>query len=209
MHARLDQLLSLRDGAPVDAELRAHVQQCAQCLAELARLAHVRERLRALPPIDAPRDFWQHIETHAAAPQRRSRIVGIAASIGAVALVALGYFGARDRDAETQRMTRSAAPFEAFSPDAANDELERLIAQSRELEAVLSSLPERPHVERVSTAITVDSIERRIQWLDWQLANGSDAQLDRRQAQRLWSERVDLMDSLVKVRYAESAPLVF
>ena len=45
--------------------------------------------------------------------------------------------------------------------------------------------------------------------LDWQLAYGSDAGLDRVQARRLWSERVELMDSLVKVRYAESAPMAF
>lgn len=206
MHARLDQLLSLRDGAPVDAEVHAHVQQCRVCLAELKRLAQLRERLHALPQIDPPRDFWQDIEARAAAtPPRRRYGAGIAAGAVAVVLAAVAYVGMRDPQVAAPETARTVAT----SGQAAGDELEALIAQSRELEALLSSLPERPQVERVSTAITVDSLERRIQWLDWQLANGTDAQLDRRQAHRLWSERVDLMDSLVKVRYAEAAPLVF
>ena len=32
---------------------------------------------------------------------------------------------------------------------------------------------------------------------------------ERRQAQRLWRERVELMDSLVKVRYAEAGGMSF
>jgi len=203
MHARLDQLLSLREGAPVDADVRAHVQQCALCSEEVARVATVRERLRALPAIDPPPELWQHIEARAAAPQRRYGL-GIAASIAALVLGAIGYVGLREESEpyEIANIDHAVAP-------ATGEELDKLIAQSRELEALLAYLPERPQVERVSTAVTVDSIERRIQWLDWQLANGSEAQLDQRQATRLWSERVDLMDSLVKVRYAESAPLVF
>jgi hypothetical protein len=49
----------------------------------------------------------------------------------------------------------------------------------------------------------IDTIEERIQWLDFQLSDAPDSGLNERQTQRLWSERVELMDSLVKVRYAE------
>lgn len=207
MHARLDQLLSLRDGAPVDAELLTHIRQCAVCQAESARLMQTRERLRALPPIEPSRDFWGDIEARAAA--RPQRHVGVGAGIAAAVAVAavLGYLGLRD-DSSSQQIANVESD-SVIVAGASNEELERLIAQSRELEAVLAYLPERPQVERVSTSATVDSIEQRIQWLDWQLANASDGGLDQRQAQRLWSERVDLMDSLVKVRYAESAPMVF
>jgi len=204
MHASLDQLLNLRDGAPVDAEVRIHVQQCAVCLAQSARLAQMRDRLRALPAIDPPRDVWADIQARATEPRRRSGM-GIGVAAAALLVAALGYLGVRDASDESEHV----ANVEPASQPAANDELARLIAQSRELETLLAYLPERPHVERVSTAATVDSLERRIQWLDWQLANGPDTGLDQRQAQRLWSERVDLMDSLVKVRYAESAPMVF
>jgi hypothetical protein len=78
-----------------------------------------------------------------------------------------------------------------------------LVAQSRRLEDLLQQLPERPRIERVSTAAMIDTIEERIQWLDFQLSDAPDSGLNERQTQRLWSERVELMDSLVKVRYAE------
>jgi hypothetical protein len=49
----------------------------------------------------------------------------------------------------------------------------------------------------------IDTIEDRIQWLDFQLSDAPDSGLSEEQTQRLWRERVELMDSLVKVRYAE------
>jgi hypothetical protein len=78
-----------------------------------------------------------------------------------------------------------------------------LVAQSQHLEDLLQRLPERPRVERVSTAAMIDTIEDRIQWLDFQLSDAPDSGLNEEQTQRLWRERVELMDSLVKVRYAE------
>lgn len=205
MHARLDQLLSLRDGAPVDAHIRSHVQRCDVCLAEADRLAGLRHRMHALPAIDPPRDFWKEIEARAERPPARRYGVSVAAAAVVLVAVALSYLGLRDGGGKLHRV----AKLQPSAAVIAEDAIDELIAQSRELEAVLAYLPERPHVERVSTASTVDSIEQRIQWLDWQLANGSEAGLDRMQAQRLWTERVDLMDSLVKVRYAETAPLMF
>ncbi len=200
MHARIDQLLSLRDGAPVDASIRSHVQQCAVCLAESARLAATRERLRALPAIEPPRELWDEIQTRATSPARRTFGVGIAVAACLIALVAVSIVSLREEQAPTPLATLESPPAE---------NLESLIEQSRELEAMLAHLPERPLVQRVATVAAVDSIEQRIQWLDWQLANSAEAGLDQRQAQRLWTERIELMDSLVKLRYAETAPLMF
>jgi hypothetical protein len=200
MHASLEQLLSLRDGAPVDAAVRVHVEQCASCSAEAARLSRLRGQLQALPALDPPRDFWPQIEAQAA--RRSASAVAAAAAcivVGAIAVIEMG----RDRS-ELQPVADAGA-----SQSGASVELDELIAQSRRLEALLDALPARPHVERVSTAVTLDSLERRIQWLDWQLVQGAEAGLDRRQAERLWSQRVELMDSLVKVRYAEAVPNSF
>ena len=77
------------------------------------------------------------------------------------------------------------------------------MAQSQHLEDLLQRLPGRPQIERVSTAAMIDTIEDRIQWLDFQLSDAPDSGLNEEQTQRLWRERVELMDSLVKVRYAE------
>jgi hypothetical protein len=208
MHARIDQLLSLRDGEPVDAEVRVHVQQCTHCLAEAALLAKTRSRLQELPTFAPPADRWPQIAAQAVArPSRRVPLAIAAASatliVGVLALIAI-------RDASYGPLVAEKPFVEDRTPSATSDsDVQQLIAQSRELDALLQYLPDRPHVERVSLAATVDSIEERIQVLDWQLAYGSDAGLDQRQAHRLWSERVELMDSLVKVRYAESAPMTF
>jgi hypothetical protein len=80
--------------------------------------------------------------------------------------------------------------------------------QSRHLDLMLQGLPQRPRVERVAMAATLDSIEERIQWLDMQLTYAAAAQ-DETRTQTLWRERVDLMDSLVKVRYAQAGRASF
>ena len=64
-------------------------------------------------------------------------------------------------------------------------------------------------IGRVSMAVTIDTIQQRVQWLDQQLSYAPDMGLDEAQAYQLWRERVDLMDSLVKVRYAEGNSLSF
>jgi hypothetical protein len=208
MHARIDQLLSLRDGEPVDAQVRVHVQQCARCQTEAALLTRSRTRLQELPAFDPPAELFAQIaERAAAAPPRRLRF-GVAAAAVAIAVGLVAVVAIRDASQAPQLVERSPADSRT-TPMYADAEVQSLIAQSRELDLVLQRLPGRPQVERVSLAATVDSIEERIQMLDWQLAYGSDGGLDRLQARRLWSERVELMDSLVKVRYAESAPMAF
>ena len=55
-----------------------------------------------------------------------------------------------------------------------------LVAQSQQLEDLLQTLPERPRIERVSTAATIDTIEQRIQWLDFQLSVCAGQRTERR-----------------------------
>jgi hypothetical protein len=81
------------------------------------------------------------------------------------------------------------------------DDVEQLRAQSVALEQLLAALPERPTVMRAETAVPIDTLEAQVQWLDHQLSAGDDASpADRRQ---LWRERVEVMNSLVRLRYAE------
>jgi hypothetical protein len=87
--------------------------------------------------------------------------------------------------------------------------LDELVAQSQHLEQLLRKLPDRPRIERVSTAVTIDTIEQRIQWLDFQLSSAPEEDLSEMQSRVLWRERVELMDSLVMVRYAEAGGLWF
>ena len=205
MHASIDHLLSLRDGEPVDAATAAHVEQCQHCSAELRKLRETRAQLQSLPQLDAPTSF-QEIQRAMARPvaaPRRALSARLVAGLAFVTLTTIFFVALRDDTAPTVA-DRSVEPDEQAMPiDVDTARVPDLVAQSRRLEDLLQQLPERPRIERVSTAAMIDTIEERIQWLDFQLSDAPDSGLNERQTQRLWSERVELMDSLVKVRYAE------
>jgi hypothetical protein len=208
MHASIDHLLSLRDGEPVDAATAAHVEQCQHCSAELRKLRETRAQLQSLPQFDAPTSF-QEIQRAMARPvaaPRRALSARLVAGLAFVTLTTIFFVALRDETAPTVA-DRSVEPDEQATPliDVETARVPELVAQSRRLEDLLQQLPERPRIERVSTAAMIDTIEERIQWLDFQLSDAPDSGLNERQTQRLWRERVELMDSLVKVRYAEGA----
>jgi hypothetical protein len=207
MHASIDHLLSLRDGQPVDAATAAHVEQCQRCTSELNKLRETRARLQSLPQLDAPSSF-REIQRAMSRPVTAARRVLSARLVAGLAFVTLTtiFFVALRDEATPPMAERPAAPAEdpAQPQDLVeNARVPELVAQSQHLEDLLQRLPERPRIERVSTAAMIDTIEGRIQWLDFQLSDASGSGLNEEQTRRLWRERVELMDSLVKVRYAE------
>jgi hypothetical protein len=206
MHARIDELLSLRDGDPVAASLVSHVESCPACALELAQLQRTQRQMRSLASFVPPAVDRERIAVRVQPqPARHGRQFAFAAAAAvSVLAVAIGL------------VTRDEAPSVAGEPVATTGKnppvaapLDQLVEQSRELDELLQYLPQRPSVERVAMAGTIDTLEQRIQWLDVQLSYAPDAGLSELQAYRLWRERVDLMDSLVKVRYAESSRLAF
>jgi hypothetical protein len=205
MHASIDQLLSIRDGEPVDAEVTQHARGCAFCCAELERLRRVTDRLRSLEMPEPPAIAWDQIRDRVAvADSSRPRRIAFASAAALAAAVVLAGLWLRYSGSESpQHPVASTQPVRPTVP------IEHLLAQSRELDELLSYLPQRPAVERVAMAATIDTIEQRVQWLDQQLSYAPVAGLDDAQTYQLWRERVDLMDSLVKVRYAEGGPMSF
>jgi len=84
-----------------------------------------------------------------------------------------------------------------------------LVAESQRLEAVLASLPADARLTRAGTALTVADLENRIRWVDYRLDLASEAGINPRQADLLWRERVELLNSLVAVRYADARTRAF
>jgi len=211
MHARIEHLLSLRDGEPVGAELVAHIRSCPICTGELQRLSAIRVEMQSLPEFDPPALAWERIQQ--TIPRRDStlppRRVGFAAAAAALVTLAVIALVARHSDRHSGEHSVQAPKVLKDAVSANVPHLDELVAQSQQLEEILQKLPERPRIERVSTAATIDTIEQRIQWLDFQLSGAPDADLNEEQSRRLWRERVELMDSLVKVRYAEAGSLWF
>lgn len=196
MHARPDELLSLCDGEPVEADVAAHVAACAECSASVARAEALRERLRDLPvvPADAGRG-WASVQQRLGRYGRRGRRRAAAARLAAAAsIAALGLFAA------LRVMEPSASPDRIVQVPAAVADLR---ARSQALEAVLAALPERPAVARADTSLPIDSLESQVQWLDHQLSVAG-SQLPGPQAEALWRDRVEVMNSLVQLRYVEA-----
>lgn len=216
MHSRFDELLSHR-GEPLAAATRAHVECCAECSATQRQLLRRQQALRELPQFDAPAIGFATVQARAmSAPPLRANHDRwrIAAAIVACVLIGLMAFDRSRQSSPT--VVRFPAPAESIkTPETANDAttspllpVTQLVAESRALDAVLRQLPPPRQVQRMSFAATVDRLEQRVQWIDVQLSSVPDALDDDARpdelAHQLWRERVDLMDSLVKVRYATS-----
>lgn len=191
MHATTEQLLSLRDGHAVAAEAAAHVPACPVCREQVARLVETRRRLRSLPAVRPPHGLWQTVATATLREPRRRRMHW-AAVAGFAASFVLG-LTIIFRMAPDERPPAANAPAAATSPVP-------LVERSRQLEATLRAMPAAPRVTRVGTALTVSSLEDQIHRIDLRL-NSGEMPPDYEEA--LWRQRVRLMDSLVRVRYAQ------
>jgi hypothetical protein len=209
MHASLEELLSLRDSEPGSERYAAHVAACAQCRDELDQLRHVRSALAALPMETPVATAWAEIAQRAAAPEPQPRMrllaigVAVAAAIGFAALLVV-----RLEQPVTSAPTiagtlppSNTAP--AGSATAAPVDTETLIERSRRLESLLAAVRAEPELMNVGTATTIATLEDHIAVVDYRLSMDAEDPLPPEQSRRLWQQRVDLMDSLVNVRYAQ------
>jgi len=161
----------------------------------------LRERLKALPPApESGVDAWPAIQARLAeAPRRGSRMGRAAPFAAAASVAALGLFA-------TLRWVGVPAPgTEAPPPPVAleAESLADLRERSQALEALLAAMPERPAVERAGTSVPIESLQSQVQWLDHQLSlAGADGRST--EAEQLWRDRVEVMNSLVQLRYVEA-----
>ena len=205
MHARIDHLLSLRDGDAVDLAVRSHAESCSECAGSRVALETMRRRLAALPPVDAPPDGWTRLRARIeaaqrpAGPRRGSGVAAIAASCAMLALVA----GVLLRETGPGAPELVAAP-ESVVPPPNLASIEELRDRSRLLEEVLAALPARPAVERAGTAVPIDTLQAQVQWVDHQLSVSGAEQAPPDLRERLWRERVEIMNTLLQLRYVEA-----
>ena len=199
MHASFQELLNLRDEVTTDAATRRHLSECAQCAAELARLRQLKIELRALPQHAPPRHVWHSIrdELERSPRQGGRRPLLIAAAATLLIAMVLSVLQVAYRDP----LPRTARIVSAGTGDQA---LQSLVHRSQQLEDLLQRLPPRPSVERAATSAAIDDLQTRIQVLDLQLDALPKSTDEPQQAAELWSRRVQLLHSLIDVRYAEA-----
>jgi len=170
--------------------------------------------LNALPETMPPRVVWNRIRQQAqaeglirtTATQRPSTWLAgfaVAATIVLAMTVVPRLMSTADLDAQYTE-----------PPALVNDNrvevtaLQALMVQSRQLESDLRALPEEPKVMRASTVATLSDIEDAIAAIDYQL-NESGVQMTPDERELFWRERVRLMKSLVRLRYAQAQRTAF
>jgi hypothetical protein len=166
----------------------------------------VEGRLSALGGFDPPAAGWAGVE--AARRRRESRIgAGMPAALAALLLASVATLAAWHQAA--RRASADAAVAEAATVEASAVEAARIAiaaearAENVRLESILAALPER-HAMRGSTAFTVAELEDRLVLLDDRLSRVALEPNAPERSERLWRERVDVMQSLVQVRYADA-----
>ena len=167
--------------------------------------------LEALPETMPPRAVWHRIRAQARAegllskPASHQRVkwflgAGIAATVVLAVLRMPGAFGPESvemiADEPQLRSTPQGTPSNTQS-------LNALMVQSQQLEQNLRAIGYQPRMMRASTAATISNLEDRIAVIDYQL-NHPAIRMSPVQKQLYWRERVRMMDSLVKLRYAQA-----
>ncbi len=110
----------------------------------------------------------------------------------------------------TARPTATAQPAGMSASAAAGGiPLATLISESQQLERTLRALPRGPQVVSGGTAGTISELQDRIAMVDYQMSMGQLDEDDPDVARRLWQERIELMNSLLAVRYAQAQQVSF
>jgi len=160
-----------------------------------------------------PRIVWQRIREQAEAEgllrrpasQRSSTWyggIGIAAAVVLAVIVVPKIMGTSESEFPTEPALTAA------TNQSETTVLQALMVQSRQLESDLRLLPQEPRVMRASTIATISEIEDRVAAIDYQL---NDPSFDMKPEEReiFWRERVRLMKSLLRLRYAQAQRSAF
>jgi hypothetical protein len=212
-------LLRIRDGEPVDAEVRATVDSDRALREELAGLAATQRALQSLPELAPPGGMYERIRGEIAAQQmpsvRSAWQWPLRGAIVAGVAVAAVWLAGRVPEAPIEDVLAPATIVaeESQQPRVApllgTPTYASLVEESARLERALDEIQYRPRVVRASTVATIDGLEERIAWIDEQLMFAPALGLRRTDRQVLYRQRVELMNALVQIRYAEARRFAF
>ena len=183
--------------------------------------ADERDALRAglygLPDTMPPRAVWHRIREQAEAEglifrprARRPSTWYMGGGLAAAALLVIVILPGR---IETPEVETSVQNFTTVPPNAELTNvnvsaLQALMVESRQLESDLRSLPDKPHVVRAGTQMTILELEDRISAIDFQLSD-PEIQMTPDEQELFWRERVRLMKLLVRLRTAQAQRTAF
>lgn len=210
-------LLRVRDGEPVDAVLSSEVTTDPELQQEVRRLRDVQVGLRNLPDFAPPLDLWERIETAARQPAAvRPRLpwprwlatVAAAASVALVALLLVNRANEFPAGTTVENPV-GPRPQTALAQDLVTPRLASLRDESRRLERVVAGFGDAPALANAATAGSIADVQDRILLIDDRLSRASLDGLSLAQREALWRERVQLMNSLAALRYAQAQRFAF
>lgn len=152
-----------------------------------------------LPELEPPAGTWAAIESRLDAPRRHA---GVRAGAG-LALVGLAALALTLRIGERPAPAPVAPPRAAPAPSATAATDAMLERRSSDLERLLAALPPT-RTARASTGYTTTLLEDRIALVDERLSLPAAASLSPTATAELMRQRVVLLDSLVRVKYASA-----
>ena len=174
----------------VEARLRA--------LEAKPEVAELRQNLQALPDLEPDPALWARIQERArpeaGGGSARDRFAPYAMAAGLLLAVTAGLLGVNvNRDAELEA---ALTPNPSVSLPLESEEIRALQARSRQLEPLTQSYSQDP---------VTSAFRYRIDDVDSQLSSMPEGRLNQQEAQRLWGQRVALLESLAEVRRARAA----
>jgi hypothetical protein len=173
----------------------------------------LRREFGVLPDTMPPRAVWTRIEQQARAEGlfatrhhfERYKWVAGAAIAATVAMLALNMPMGNN---PVVNPVDGATTVPTEIADGSVQALNALKVESQILERNLRLLPAQPTVMKVSTATTIQELQNQIAAIDYRL-NDRTVKLDPEQEEIYWTERVRLMKSLVRLRYAQAQRVSF
>lgn len=211
MHATTSELIARRDGEPLDAKTAMHIDECVDCRRELERLEKIRSALREIPEEQPPMDAWQRImaareleQPHMSARHWLSGApMALAASLLAAVFSVLIVTQVHEPLPVIAGNGSQGASQVAGSGGKVS--LASLQEQSGYLEQMLGVVQRSSgSVTSLQTADTVAELQDGIAMIDYRLGQAERYPLTEAERQELWQRRVELLESLVTVRYAQA-----
>jgi hypothetical protein len=160
-------------------------------------------RLRELPELAPPPGVFERaLAVQQARTAGRRLRYRAAAAVAATAVVGtLAYFATQDAPPRPTLVVADRPAPESPRPAALS--YAPLAAESARLERLLAELPAPRPLMMGSTASTIVGLEDRIAAVDAQLSYAAARDLASPYREALWGERVELMNALVHVRFAQ------
>jgi hypothetical protein len=188
-------LLAHRDGEQLDSRRSVEIEADPESRGRLKSIRDIKAALNALPGMHPPAEVWQNIDQRRWPAGRDTRtIVAVAATVFLAAAISILWWNlADDRRAELP----TAPPSDLV-----------LRSQQLESQAFYRLVPDAETAGRMVWGSSQRAMRYRIADLDSELNSEYAAQRhDSLTRERLWRQRVELLESLVEVQHRQPPSL--